>query len=96
MVQGDDMKRLLAGSAKAADRLARAVAQLPPLIAALQATAQRTDSGIGDLERALVPLMRDMQAAAQNLREITEALRRAPAQLLLGSPPPRSPEEQGR
>ncbi len=95
-VQGEDMKRLLAGGAQSADRLARAAAQLPPLIAALQATAQRLDSGTADLQRALVPVLRDLQAAAQNLREVTEALRRAPAQVLLGQPPPRSPEEQGR
>jgi hypothetical protein len=37
-----------------------------------------------------------MQAAAQNLREITEALRQAPAQVLLAPPPPRSSEEHGR
>jgi ABC-type transporter Mla subunit MlaD len=90
------MKRLLAGGAQSADRLARAAAQLPPLIAALQATTQRADGGVADLQRALVPLLRDMQAAAQNLREITEALRQAPAQVLLAPPPPRSSEEHGR
>ncbi|MGA3403158.1 MAG: MlaD family protein [Acetobacteraceae bacterium] len=95
-VQGEDMKRLLAGGAQSADRLARAAAQLPPLIAALQATTQRADGGVADLQRALVPLLRDMQAAAQNLREITEALRQAPAQVLLAPPPPRSSEEHGR
>jgi ABC-type transporter Mla subunit MlaD len=89
-MRGADMQRLLAGGAQAADRLARATAQLPPLIAALQATAQRTDSGSAELERALVPLLRDMQATAQNLRELTEALRRAPAQVLLAPPPPRA------
>ena len=94
--QGDDMKRLLAGGAQSADRLARVAAQLPPLIAALQATVQRTDNGLADVQTALVPLLRDLQATAQNLREITEALRQAPAQVLLASPPPRSSEVQGR
>jgi len=95
-VQGEDAKRLLAGAAQSAERLARAAAQLPPLIAALQATAQHVDSGTADVQRALVPLLRDLQATVQNLRDITEALRQAPAQVMLAAPPPRSLEEQGR
>lgn len=95
-VQGEDVKRLLAGAAQSADRLARAAAQLPSLMSALQATAQRADNVTADAQQALVPLLRDMQATAQNLREITEALRQAPAQILLGPPPPRSSEEQRR
>jgi ABC-type transporter Mla subunit MlaD len=91
-VQSEDVKRLLASGAQSADRLARVVAQLPPLIAALQATAQRADNGTADAQQALVPLLRDMQATAQNLREVTEALRRAPAQVLLAPPPPRTGE----
>jgi ABC-type transporter Mla subunit MlaD len=94
--RGDDMKRLLAGGAQSAERLARTVAQLPPLIAALQASAQRTDGGLADIQTALVPLLRDLQATAQNLREVTEALRQAPAQVLLASPPPRASEAKGR
>jgi ABC-type transporter Mla subunit MlaD len=94
--QGNDTKRLLAGGAQSADRLARAAAQLPPLIAALQSTVQRTDSGIADIQTALVPLLRDLQATAQNLREVTEALRQAPAQVLLAAPPPRASAGQGK
>ena len=46
--------------------------KLPPLIASVQATAQRAGNGTADLEQGLVPLLRDMQATAQNLREMTE------------------------
>ena len=77
--------------ALAADRLATAAAQLPALIASLQATAQRAGNGTADLEQGLVPLLRDMQATAQNLREMTESLRRYPAQVF-GQPPPRGTE----
>ena len=56
----------------AADRLAAAAAKLPPLIASVQATAQRAGNGTSDVEQGLVPLLRDMQATAQNLREMTE------------------------
>ena len=94
--QSPNTRRLLAGGAQAADQLARITAQLPPLLAALQATAQHADSGTADLQRGLAPLLRDLQATVQNLREITEELRQAPAQVLLGAPPPRSFEEQTR
>lgn len=89
LVQSNDVKRLLDGGAQSVDRLARAMSQLPPLIAALQTTVQRAGNGTADTQQALVPLLRDMQATAQNLREVTEALRGAPAQVLLGQPPPR-------
>ena len=75
----------------AADRLATAAARLPALIASVQATAQRAGNGTSDLEQGLVPLLRDMQATAQNLREMTESLRRYPAQVF-GQPPPRGAE----
>ena len=80
-----DCSKLLANAALAADRLATAAARLPPLIAALQATARRADNGTADVEQGLVPLLRDVQATAANLRETTEALRRYPAQMLLAA-----------
>ena len=55
----------------------------------MQATAQRARSGTADLEQGLIPLLRDMQATAQNLREMTDSLRRYPAQVF-SQPPPRS------
>ena len=83
-------RTLLDNAGLAADRLATAAAKLPALIASVQATAQRAGSGTADLEQGLIPLLRDMQATAQNLREMSESLRRYPAQVF-GPPPPRSP-----
>jgi ABC-type transporter Mla subunit MlaD len=90
-VQGEQTQKLLTNAALAADRMANAAAKLPPLISALQATAQRAGNGTADLEQSLVPLLRDLTATAQNLRETTEALRRYPAGVLSG-PPPRGME----
>lgn len=90
-LQGEQMQKLLTNAGLAAERLATAAARLPPLIASVQATAQRAGNGTSDLEQGLVPLLRDMQATAQNLREMTESLRRYPAQVF-GQPPPRSTE----
>jgi ABC-type transporter Mla subunit MlaD len=88
-LQGDRLQKLIDNASLAADRLATATAKLPALIASVQATAQRAGNGTADLEQGLVPLLRDMQATAGNLREMSDALRRYPAQVF-GQPPPRS------
>jgi ABC-type transporter Mla subunit MlaD len=92
-VQGEQMQRLLANAALAAERVANAANRLPALITSLQATAQRAGNGTSDFEQSLVPVLRDVQGVVQNLREMTESLRRYPAQIL-SSPPPRT--EPGR
>jgi ABC-type transporter Mla subunit MlaD len=83
-VQGEQMRRLLANVSVAAERL-------PALLASLQTTVQRAGNGTSDLQQALVPLLRDLQATTQNLRELTDSLRRYPAQIL-SPPPPRATE----
>jgi len=94
LAQGAEIRRLLANASLAAEHLANAADRLPALIAALQSTSRRADNSVADLEQSLLPVLRDIQAAATNLRELTTALRRSPAQALFGSPPPRT--EPGR
>ena len=89
MAQSEELRKALANTALAAERVATVAAKLPALVASLQALTQRAGSGTADLQQSLAPLLRDTQAAAQNLREMTESLRRYPAQVL-GGPPPRS------
>jgi ABC-type transporter Mla subunit MlaD len=88
-LQGEQLRKLIDNASLAADRLATATAKLPALIASVQATAQRAGNGTADLEQGLIPLLRDMQATAGNLREMSDSLRRYPAQVF-GQPPPRS------
>lgn len=88
-VESKETKGLIAASTQAAERLSAATAKLPPLIAALEATTRRTGNSVGDVQAELVPVLRDARSAAANLRETTELLRRYPAQMLLGGPPPR-------
>jgi phospholipid/cholesterol/gamma-HCH transport system substrate-binding protein len=88
--EGEQMRKLLTNSALAAERLADVSARLPAVVASVQALTQRAGSSSADVERSLVPLLRDTQAAVQNLREMTESLRRYPAQIF-SPPPPRSP-----
>jgi len=92
VAEGKELHALLANVGTAADRFGLVATRLQPLIAALEATARRAGEGTADVHQALVPLLRDAQAAAANLRETTETLRQYPAGALLGGPPPRSPE----
>ena len=91
VAQSPEIGRFLAGSATAAEKLTQAIAQIPPLIAAVQGVTRRADGGVADTQQALVPLLRDLLAATANLRDMTDALRRDPAQILTGAPPPRQP-----
>lgn len=91
-VQGPQVQKLLANADAAAGHLAVAAARLPLMIATLQATARRADNSTADVEQSLVPVLRDVQTATANLRELTEALRRNPAEAVFGGPPPRTTE----
>jgi ABC-type transporter Mla subunit MlaD len=86
-VQGEKVQALLSNAGVAAARLADAAAKLPPLIAALQATTARIGNGTADVEQGVIPVLRDVQASAQNLRELTDLLRHYPAGALSEPPP---------
>lgn len=92
LAQSRDLHATLANAATASDHLAAASARLGALIAALQSASQRLDASTADLQQGLVPLLRDAQTTVGNLRDASEALRRYPAQLLVGSPPAHTPE----
>jgi ABC-type transporter Mla subunit MlaD len=92
VAQDRDLHRVLANAAIASDHLAAASARLGPLIAVLQTTAGRIDNGVADVQQGVLPILRDAQAAAANLRDTSEELRRYPPQFLLASPPPRAQE----
>lgn len=86
---GKDAQGLLAKASQAAEQLAEAAKRLPALIAGLQSGVQHADNGIADMTSTLEPILRDARAAAANLRDTSESLRRYPAATLLGGPPPR-------
>jgi ABC-type transporter Mla subunit MlaD len=89
VVRGPQVHDLLVAATASANRLAAASSQLVPLIAALQATTRRADNSAADLQQDLAPILRDVRAAAANLRDTSDALRRYPAAVILGGPPPR-------
>jgi ABC-type transporter Mla subunit MlaD len=94
VAESGDLRAAVSGVERAATGLARAVAQLPPLIASSQTVAKRASDSTADVQQGLVPLLRDLQATAQNLREVTELLRQYPGQVF--SQPPRRGSEWGR
>ena len=93
LAQGPQTQQLLRSATAATDKLSQAAARLPQLIAALDAVADRANSGSADLEAGLVPLLRDARTAVAALRQTSEALRRDPGQVVLGAAPPRSRDQ---
>ena len=89
LAENPDIGRTLTGTAAAAEKLTQAIAKLPPLIVSAQGVSTRANSTVADTQQALVPLLRDLLATAASLKEITASLRRDPAQILVGQPPPR-------
>ena len=89
LANNPDIGRTLAGTAAATEKLTQAIAKLPPLILSAQGVTSRTGATVADTQQALVPLLRDLVATAAGLKEIMASLRRDPAQLLTGQPPPR-------
>ncbi len=89
VAQGKDVKQLTSSAAAAADSFAEAGRALPPLIDALEAAVRHADDSVGDLQQGLVPVLRDIRAAASNLRETSETLKRYPSSVLLGTAPPK-------
>jgi ABC-type transporter Mla subunit MlaD len=89
IADGRQTRELIGNANQAVAKLAAAVAQLPPLIAALQATAHRADNSAADVQQSLTPVLRDLQVTLGNLRDTSAELRRDPGQVLFGGPPPR-------
>jgi paraquat-inducible protein B len=91
LAEGRQTRQLLASTTRTLDELGEAAKRLPALIAAFEAVARRASNSTADLQADLTPVLRDARAAVSNLRETTETLRRNPASVLLGAPPPRQP-----
>ncbi|MDE2007852.1 MAG: MCE family protein [Rhodospirillales bacterium] len=82
------LRRTLANSATASARLVALSAQLQALAARLQVALTQTASGTAALRARIDPILRDLGAAASDLRDTTDTIRRYPASIL-AAPPPR-------
>jgi paraquat-inducible protein B len=88
LVAGPEVRGMVVSAGQAAGELRTAMARLPQAVAALEATVRAARAATTDAQADLVPILRDLRAAASNLRDTTELLRRSPSQALFGAPPP--------
>lgn len=92
LAQGPQTKASLAAAQQAMRKLSDASAGLPALIASVRNLVAHLDRTQADLAASLAPVLRDAQAAAANLRELSATLARYPAGALLAGPPPMKQE----
>jgi ABC-type transporter Mla subunit MlaD len=88
LAQGPQTRESLAAVRDAMRKLSAASAKLPALVASLENLAAHLDRSQADLAASLAPVLRDAQAAAANLRDLSDTLARYPAGALLAGPPP--------
>ncbi|WP_419896298.1 MlaD family protein [Roseomonas sp. USHLN139] len=88
LVGGPEARATLANVSGAAEEMRRSLSRLPQAITALEQTLRTARNTTQDANADLAPLLRDLRAVAGNLRDTTEALRRAPGQAIFGAPPP--------
>ncbi len=82
-----ELKALLTHGASATEQLGQLTGRMARLITALETTVRQVAGGTAELHAGLAPLVRNMQAASENLRELTSSLRQYPGQVLSGPPP---------
>lgn len=88
LIGGAETRTAIGNVATAAQGLRDAMARLPAAVQALEATVRAARAATTDAQADLVPILRDLRAAAANLRDTTELLRRSPSQAIFGAPPP--------
>jgi ABC-type transporter Mla subunit MlaD len=85
---GKQTRQTLAQLDQTTAQLAKASAELPALVASSEATVNQAHETTADLQAQLLPILQDMKAASQNLRDLTGALSVNPGQILAAPPPP--------
>lgn len=88
LASSPQLKALLANGASATGQLNKLTERMTGLVNSLDATVRQIAGSTTELHSGLAPLIRNMQAASENLRELTSSLRQYPAQVLSGPPPP--------
>ena len=96
LARGPQTKESLAAAQDAMRKLGAASARLPALVASLENLVAHLDRSQADLAASLAPVLRDAQAAAANLRDLSDTLARYPAGALLAGPPPIKQEPSNR
>lgn len=86
---GPQTRDILAKLNQTAAELAKVSAGMPRLMAETTATVRSANETTATLNRQMVPILRNLDAASANLNELSETLKNNPAIVLHGAPPPR-------
>ncbi|HET9146441.1 MAG TPA: MlaD family protein [Acetobacteraceae bacterium] len=93
LADGNQTRAILARLGQASQELAQSSAAMPRLLAQTQATIARTNQIAANLNLQVIPILRNLNAATANIRELSETLKNNPAVVLRGvAPPPRTPQ----
>ncbi|WP_424136676.1 MlaD family protein [Roseomonas chloroacetimidivorans] len=88
LVNGPEVRGVVQNANASMVRLQAGLQRLPGAIGQVEQAAQAINNLVGDVNGDLTPTLRDLRAASGNLRDTTEALRRAPGAAVLAPPPP--------
>lgn len=92
LMDGSQTRAILTQLDKASEDLAKSSAAMPKLLAQTQATVAQTSRITANLNLQVIPILRNLNAATANMRELSENLKNNPAIVLRGvAPPPRTP-----
>jgi ABC-type transporter Mla subunit MlaD len=89
---GPQTQAILNQLAGASRSLAASSAAMPKLLAQTQATVAQASETTASLDRQIIPVLRNLDAASANMRELSETLKHDPSVILRGAaPPPETP-----
>ncbi|MDE8349967.1 MAG: MlaD family protein, partial [Acidocella sp.] len=88
LADGPQTTKILTQLDQTTAQLSKVTAELPAVVAQSQATIGHADETTADLQAALGPILQDLRTTSANLRQLTDSLKRNPAQVLNGAPPP--------
>jgi ABC-type transporter Mla subunit MlaD len=89
---GPQTRTILTQLAQASRALTASSAAMPKLLAQTQATVAQASATTASLDRQIIPVLRNLDAASINMRELSETLKHDPAVILRGAaPPPQTP-----
>jgi paraquat-inducible protein B len=91
ILEGREMRTIVSNTAAVTAELRSALSRLPATTATIEQTVRRIEALVADTDRDFGPTLRDLRVTADNLRAITEQMRRYPSQVLFGQPPPGAP-----
>jgi ABC-type transporter Mla subunit MlaD len=89
---GQQTQTILTQLAQASKQLAASSAAMPKLLAQTEATVAQASATTASLDRQIIPVLRNLNSASANMRELSETLKHDPAVILRGAaPPPQTP-----